>query len=97
MLARRLQGKGPEDTVFTTAEGMTFTTTTIYNRLDRACRRAKVPYGDRRLNAKGERVGIVFHCFRHTRTTRWVEAGFSDGDHPESDRARLSGSLPYLR
>ena len=20
----------------------------------------------------------MFHCFRHTRTTKWVEAGFSD-------------------
>jgi integrase len=30
------------------------------------------------FNKKGERIGIVFHCFRHTRTTKWVEMGFSD-------------------
>ena len=27
---------------------------------------------------KGERIGIVFHSLRHTRTTKWVEMGFSD-------------------
>jgi len=30
------------------------------------------------LNKKGERIGIGFHCLRHTRTTKWVETGFSD-------------------
>jgi integrase len=39
---------------------------------------AGIPYGDKILNDKGERIGIVFHCLRHTRTTKWVEAGFSD-------------------
>ena len=27
---------------------------------------------------RGRRIGIVFHCFRHTRTTEWVKMGFSD-------------------
>jgi integrase len=78
VLQRCTQGKAADDVVFLTAEGVPFTTTTICNRLVRACGRAKIPYGDKVLNGKGERLGIVFHCFRHTRTTRWVEAGFSD-------------------
>jgi hypothetical protein len=27
---------------------------------------------------RGERIGIVFHCLRQTRTTEWVKRGFSD-------------------
>jgi integrase len=42
------------------------------------CKRAKIPYGDKRLNHKGEKEGIVFHCLRHTRTSMWVEMGLSD-------------------
>jgi integrase len=40
--------------------------------------RAKIVYGDDAVNEKGERIGIVFHCLRHTRTIRWVEMGFFD-------------------
>jgi len=46
--------------------------------MKKACKDAKIPYGDKAFNKKGERVGIVFHCLRHTRTTKWVEMGFSD-------------------
>ncbi len=42
------------------------------------CEKAGVIYGDKPVNKKGERTGIVFHCLRHTRTSRWVEKGFSD-------------------
>lgn len=42
------------------------------------CEKAKVPYGNKLINAKGERIGIVFHCLRHIRTTLWVKMGFSD-------------------
>ena len=36
----------------------------------------KIVYGDNAVNEKGERIEIVFHCLRHTRTTRWVEMGY---------------------
>ena len=39
---------------------------------------AKSVYGDNAVNEKGERIGIVFHCLRPTRTIRWVELGFFD-------------------
>ena len=42
------------------------------------CKRAKIPYGDKSLNHKGEKEGIVFHCLRHARTSMWVEMGLSD-------------------
>ncbi|MCJ7594016.1 MAG: hypothetical protein MUO52_04495, partial [Desulfobacterales bacterium] len=43
------------------------------------CRqKAGIPYDDKTLNKKGEHGGIVFHSLRHTRVTKWVEAGFSD-------------------
>ncbi len=42
------------------------------------CEKAGVPHGDKLLNKKGERIGIVFHCLRHTRTSKWIEMGFSD-------------------
>ncbi len=42
------------------------------------CGKAGIVYGDKAVNKKGERIGIVFHCFRHTRTSKWVEMGFSD-------------------
>ena len=50
----------------------------IYNavKMRFACSRAKISYGDKILNKKGERIGIVFHCLRHTRASKWVEAGF---------------------
>jgi integrase len=78
ILVRRLLGLGPDDHVFRTADGDLFSTTMIDERLKVVCKRAGIPYGDKAVNAKGERVGVVFHCLRHTRTTRWVEAGFSD-------------------
>jgi integrase len=78
VLQRRLMGLGPDDHVFRTTNGGLFSTLMIGDRLAAACERAGIPYGDKVLNDKGERTGIVFHCLRHTRTTRWVEMGFSD-------------------
>ena len=46
--------------------------------LEKACTGAQIPYGDKTLNEKGEKIGIVFHCLRVTRTTLWVAMGFSD-------------------
>ena len=77
VLKRRLEELEPEDYVFSNKRGK-HTTTKISLCLMRLCKKAKILYGDKLLNEKGERVGIVFHCFRHTRTTRWVEKGFSD-------------------
>jgi len=76
VLARRLKGLGPESRVFTDVRGAY--TGKIPDRMGYLCKKANVLYGDKLINKKGERVGIVFHCFRHTRTTKWVEAGFSD-------------------
>lgn len=79
---RRLMGLSPSEHVFSYVgrEGhrRTWTTAIISNRFADTCRSLGVPFGDGELNEKGERVGLVFHCFRHTRTTKWVEMGFSD-------------------
>jgi len=77
VLERRMQGLGPEDRVFTEG-GKEYYPSVVSYRMESACNRAGIPHGDKTLNAKGEKVGVVFHCFRHTRTTRWVEMGFSD-------------------
>ena len=50
----------------------------VRHRLTKIGKRAGIPYGDGPRNAKGERTGFVFHCFRHTRISRWVAMGFSD-------------------
>ncbi len=78
VLQRRLKGLESEDYVFTAENKRPWTTTQISKRFQYACKRAEIPYGDKLLNEKGERIGIVFHCLRHTRTTKWVELGFSD-------------------
>jgi integrase len=77
VLERRLDNLKPEDYVFTDQEGK-YTNVRIAGKIRHLCKRANVQHGDKLLNKKGERVGIVFHCLRHTRTTLWVEAGFSD-------------------
>ena len=43
-----------------------------------SCENAGIIYGDKAVNKKGERIGTVFHCLRHTRISKWVEMGFSD-------------------
>jgi integrase len=72
-----MKGLEPDDRVFTN-KGKNFSNGVVRWQLKGCCEKAKIPYGDRLFNKKGERVGIVFHCFRHTRTTKWVEMGFSD-------------------
>ena len=78
VLERHIDNLGPEDYVFTDHQGKKYTNVRIAGKLRCLCKRAKVPYGDKLLNQKGERIGIVFHCFRSTRTTTWVEMGYSD-------------------
>jgi integrase len=76
ILERRLDGLGPEDHVF--GDGRKYTKIRISWKFAQLCGRAGVTHGDKSLNGKGERVGVVFHCLRYTRTTKWVEAGYSD-------------------
>ena len=77
ILERRLVGLGPEDRVFTD-KGRKLSKYNVSDTMEAVCTKAGVPYGDKLLNAKGEKVGIVFHSLRLTRTSKWVEAGFSD-------------------
>ena len=44
----------------------------------KCCKNAGVPHGDKLLDEDGNRIGVVFHSLRHTRVTKWVEAGWSD-------------------
>lgn len=77
ILERRIKGLGPDDYVFTN-KGKKNYKQLITIQMRTVCDKAGVIYGDKPINKKGERIGIVFHCLRHTRTTRWVEMGFSD-------------------
>jgi integrase len=78
VLQRRMQGLDTEDYIFTTSRGYKIHSNNIPRSMRVVCEKAGIAYGDNVFNKKGERVGIVFHCFRHTRTTKWVEMGFSD-------------------
>lgn len=81
VLERRIQGLSENDYVFTTSRSTKWTPVHIRKSMMRTCKRAGVAYGDKiELDEEGKpyRVGITFHCLRHTRTSKWVEAGFSD-------------------
>ena len=78
VLKRRIKGLDPEDPVFTTEAGKKFSPETVVLRMKTVCKNAGIIYGDKPVNAKGERIGVVFHCFRHTRTSKWVSMGFPD-------------------
>lgn len=77
VLRRRLEGIDSEDRLFTRG-GKDYYPHMVSLDMKRTCNDAKIPYGDKLFNKKGERIGIVFHCLRHTRTSKWVEMGFSD-------------------
>ena len=77
VLVRRLKRLEPEDHVFFDNAGPYYSSRITY-KMKACCRCAGIPYGDKVFNEKGERIGVVFHCLRHTRTTRWVEMGYSD-------------------
>ena len=77
VLVRRLQRLDMEDRVFT-RKGKNYRVGQVRRDMKAVCKKASVPYGDKLLNEKGERIGVTFHCLRHTRTTKWVEMGFSD-------------------
>jgi integrase len=94
ILERRIADIGPDDHVFTyrprqrnqwhTSEvypwkkRICFTRSTVNRKFAETCDRASILRGDKHVNEKGEKIGIVFHCFRHTRTSKWVEMGFND-------------------
>jgi len=78
MFERRMEGLEPTDLIFTREDGNPFNANSVSDRMRTLCRRVGVPYGDKLLDEDGYRIGVVFHCLRHTRTTKWVEMGFSD-------------------
>lgn len=78
VLQRRLVGLDDEDLVFTNGTGTGYIGQVVTHHMARTCKQAGIIYGDKAVNKKGERIGIVFHCLRHTRTTKWVEMGYSD-------------------
>jgi len=77
ILERRLQGLDSDDYVFTDS-GSKIRGQSVPYRLRLVCKDAEVPYGDKLLDSKGAKAGVVFHCLRHTRTSKWIEMGFSD-------------------
>jgi len=78
VLERRTQGLEADDWVFTNENGRKYSKGVIVKKMKAASKKAGVIYGNKAVDKKGARIGIVFHCLRHTRTTRWVEMGFSD-------------------
>ncbi len=77
VLQYRIKDLDPDDYVFTES-GKKFDRFVVRNRMRGTCKKAGIIYGDKPINKKGERIGIVFHSLRHSRTTKWVEMGFSD-------------------
>jgi len=77
ILERRLDGLDEEDRLFT-LNGKVITGQAVTRNLQPACEAAEVPYGDKTYDSRGQKIGIVFHCLRHTRASKWVEQGFSD-------------------
>ena len=77
VLKRRIEGKGRDDCVFD-HNGLKFSKHKVKYYMQRTCKKAKVIYGDKVVNKRGEKIGIVFHSLRKTRITKWVEMGFSD-------------------
>jgi len=78
VLLRRIENLEPGDRVFT-GNGVPYYRQWISSKMKTSCKVAGIVYGDKAgLDDMGQRVGIVFHCFRHTRTVRWLRKGFSD-------------------
>ncbi len=78
MFERRMEGLQPTDRIFTREDGKPLNSVSVSDRMRSLCQQVNIPYGDKLLDEEGYRVGIVFHGLRHSRITRWVEAGFSD-------------------
>jgi integrase len=78
MLERRMEGLQPTDLIFTREDGKPFKANSVSDRMRTLCKRVGIPYGDKLLDEDGYRIGVVYHCLRHSRTTKWVELGYSD-------------------
>lgn len=78
ILERRMAGKAPEDLIFTTSRGGRYDTARVHHCMKTVCKKAGIPSGDRIRNKKGEKIGLVFHCLRVTRTSIWIDQGYSD-------------------
>lgn len=77
VLKRRIEDLESDDHVFKNKK-FKYSVHIVDRHMKKTCEDAGVIYGDNALDSKGNRIGIVFHCLRHTRTTKWVEMGFSD-------------------
>jgi len=78
VLVRRMKGLESDDCVFTDRKRGEHTNDRISRKMGLLCKQVGIPHGDKAVNKRGEKIGIVFHCLRHTRTSLWVEQGFSD-------------------
>jgi len=82
VLKRRLEDPGPDNRVFwdrnRKGEKQTFYKSRVTGKFKAVCKKAGIPYGDKLVDKKGNRLGVVMHSFRHTRTTKWIELGLSD-------------------
>ena len=80
MLIPRLETRGPDDFVFFQIKRNKVGTgyAGYSNRFRHVCLKAGLPHGEKTLNDKGEKIGLLFYCFRHTRITKWIKADHSD-------------------
>lgn len=76
-IKKRIKSKGKDDFIFT-YNGRPYAKHHIKCLMKRTCKEAGILYGDRHLDIKGNRIGLVFHSLRHTAITRWIKQGFSD-------------------
>lgn len=77
VLIRRMAELDPEDYIFT-RNGWPQNRTSIGRKLSEACKEAKVPYGDKITDVKGNKVGCVFHGFRYAWISRKIDEGWND-------------------
>jgi integrase len=81
-LKRRLEDPGPDNRVFwdrnRKGEKQTYYKSRVTGKFKAVCKKAGIPYGDKLVDEKGNRLGVVVHSFRCTRTTKWIELGLSD-------------------
>jgi integrase len=77
VLERRIKDQEPQERVFMNGP-IPWTVFAVAKAFERLCNAVGVIHGDKAKNERGERIGVVFHCLRHTRISKWVEAGFSD-------------------
>jgi integrase len=77
IIKRRIKSLSADDPVFT-YHGRVYGDSSVKGFMKRTCKKAGVTYGDRPTDVKGNRLGVVFHSFRHTFITRLIRQGYSD-------------------